>query len=334
MVEHRLTALLGPRRYGKTSVLRRVTADLAEVGPDTVWVDLYESTSMADVAAAFDGGLAGVRGRSRPVLDDVAARFSLSLGVLGIELSRGPRDRPDPALRLRSLLQVLVEVAQQRPLVLVVDEFSGIAGVDGAAGLLRTELQHHYRDLGIVFAGSQPSTMTMLFTDQAQPFFAQADLVEIGPLSDQEVVDLVVRGFERSGRRSGPVVGRVVNLAAGHPQRAMQLADALWQRVEPGGEATVETWDEALRAVRASVDSGTERLFELLPGGHQRVLRAVASGGSPFGTAGDALSLAAGTARAGVEALLGSGYLVRDDDQRLKVVDPLLADWVRRRFPL
>lgn len=334
MVEHRLTALLGPRRYGKTSVLRRVTADLAEVGPETVWVDLYESTSMADVAAAFDRGLAGVRGKLRPALDEVAGRFSLSLGLLGIELSRGARDRPDPGLRLRSLLQVLVEVAQRRPTVLVVDEFSGIAGVDGAAGLLRTELQHHYRDLGIVFAGSQPSTMTMLFSDQAQPFFAQADLVQIGPLTDQEVVEVVVRGFEATARRPGPIVAPLVAQAAGHPQRAMQLADAAWQRVERGNEATIQTWDQALGAVRASVDSGTERLFELIPGGQQRVLRAVAGGGSPFGTAGAALSLAAGTARAGVEALLGSGYLVRDESGRLAVVDPLLADWVRRRFPL
>src|SRR3546814_1766478 len=43
MVERRVTALLGPRRYGKTSLLRRVTADLAEVGPETIWIDLYRS---------------------------------------------------------------------------------------------------------------------------------------------------------------------------------------------------------------------------------------------------------------------------------------------------
>ena len=36
----------------------------------------------------------------------------------------------------------------------VLDEFSGIADVPKAAGLLRTELQHHYRDLALVFAGS------------------------------------------------------------------------------------------------------------------------------------------------------------------------------------
>ena len=40
----------------------------------------------------------------------------------------------------------------------------------------------------------------------------------------------------------------------------------------------------------------------------------------------------AGTAQAAVTSLLGSGYLAQRD-QGLSVVDPLFADWIRRRFP-
>ena len=35
VMQRRLTPLLGPRRFGKTSVLRRVTSDLAELGQET-----------------------------------------------------------------------------------------------------------------------------------------------------------------------------------------------------------------------------------------------------------------------------------------------------------
>lgn len=330
--DRRLTALLGPRRYGKTSLLRAVAADLAGTDTETVWVDLYEVASMADVAAAVDRGLAEVRGRLRGVLDDVAASASLRLGVLGVELSRGARDRPDPVLALRDRLHVLVRAAGRQPLLLVLDEFAGIAGVERAAGILRTELQHHYRDLGIVFAGSQPSTMTMLFSDSAQPFFAQADLVELGPMSDDDVADAVRDGFSATGGDPGAGLAPLIAAADGHPQRAMQLADALWRNTPEGGTAGPEEWDAALAEVRAAVAIGSERLFALLPTGHQKVLRVVASGGSVYGTAGDALSLSAGTARAGVEALIGNGYLARRDD-RLRIVDPLFADWIRIRFP-
>src|SRR3546814_12520267 len=54
MVERIVTALLGPRRYVQTSLLRRVTADLAVVGHATTWTILYALTSIHDL----DGDIA------------------------------------------------------------------------------------------------------------------------------------------------------------------------------------------------------------------------------------------------------------------------------------
>lgn len=333
IADRRLTALVGPRRYGKTSLLKRVAADLQDVGAEPVWVDLYQVTSMADLAGAIDRGLASVVGPVSRVLDSIAATLSLRLGVLGVQLSRGPRRRPDPVLSLRSLLQVLVRAGQRRDLFIVFDEFSGIAGVEGGAGVLRTELQHHFQSLGIAFAGSEPSTMRTLFSEHAQPFFAQADLVEIGPLSDDAIRRIIEDGFDRTGRSTGGITSRIVAFADGHPQRAMQLADAIWRLVAPGGAAHLRTWETALTEVRISVDAGSERIHSLLPSGQQKTLRAVASSGSIYGTAASLLNLPPGTARNASEALVGAGFLRRDQRQ-LSVVDPLLADWLRRRFPL
>ena len=94
-MDHRLTALLGPRRYGKTSLLRRVAADLAAVGPETIWIDLYELSSMADLAGAVDRALArrhrhGPQGARRPS----PAALSVQLGVVGLELSWAARTGP------------------------------------------------------------------------------------------------------------------------------------------------------------------------------------------------------------------------------------------------
>ncbi|MDE0802394.1 MAG: hypothetical protein OSA99_03635 [Acidimicrobiales bacterium] len=328
-----VTALLGPRRYGKTSLLRRITADLADVGPETVWIDLYELNSMADLAGAIDHAIAGLAGRVRKMLDAITSDLSFRIGSLGVELSRSARERPDPVLAVRALLRKLVEVGMHHDLIVVFDEFSGIANVDRAAGLLRTELQHHYRDLGIVFAGSEPSTMRMLFSDQAQPFFAQADLIEIGPLTDVEIADIVDAGFARTDRSPGSARAQIIKFVRGHPQRMMQMADAVWRHTDEGSTADLETWEQALSAVRSSVDSGTERLYALLPTGQQKTLRAIVSGGSPYGTAADVLELPAGTATGAIESLTNSGYLIRTND-KLLVVDPLFADWIRRRFPV
>ena len=65
----------------------------------------------------------------------------------------------------------------------------------------------------------------------------------------------------------------------------------------------------------------------------QKVMRVVAQGGSVLGTAADVLGLSTGAARSAERKLIDDGQIQRIDD-RLKVVDPLFADWLRRRFPI
>lgn len=333
LTERRVTALLGPRRYGKTSVLRRVAADVIAGGVAVVWVDLYEVASMADLAARLDDALSRVTGTFATRAAKVAATASLNLGLVRLELRAPTKDRSDPLLITHALLEVLTRTAADTPTLVVVDEFSSIGRVDGAAGLLRTHLQHHYQEMGLVFAGSEPSMMRALFTEQAEPFYAQADLVEISPMSTIEVVELVSQGFADSDRRAGPLPTRIAEFVDGHPQRAMQVADRAWRLVPRGAEADLTTWEDALAGVRAATADGNERLYSVLQEGERGVLRVLAAGGSIFGTAAEVLGLAPGTAQNARRRLVDRGHLLPVDDRYL-LVDPIFADWIRNRFPL
>jgi hypothetical protein len=331
LTTRRVTALLGPRRFGKTSALRRVAAELTEVA--TVWVDLYEVTSMADVAVRFDDALGLTTGQFAADARTIAAAVSLNLGLLKVELSGPARNRPDPGLTFQAVLDVLVQAAARHPTVLIIDEFSSIARVEGAAGALRTALQHHYKEMGIVFAGSSPSMMRTLFTTRAEPFYGQADLVEIGPLTPATIEDLVDRGFAQSGRDAGHIAGHINTFTGGHPQRTMQLADACWRATEPGTTAGPDEWGAALIDVRKAAADGMERLYSGFQGGERSVLRAVARSGTIYGANAALLDLSRGTATNARQSLLDSGDLAKTDEG-LVVVDPLLADWLRYRFPL
>ena len=333
VTEHRVTALLGPRRYGKTSVLRRVAADVGAAGVGVVWVDFYEVASMADVAIRLDDALSETRGSFRERLSRIAGSLTLNLGVARVEFRAPAQQRPDALMTVHALLDVLTRAARDAPTLVVFDEFSSIAHVEHGAGVLRTHLQHHFQAIGLVFAGSEPSMMRLLFADRAQPFYSQADLVEIGPLSDAEVVAIVNDGFASTGRRAGPVPERIVTFARGHPQRSMQLADTVWRRVDTGEEATLATWADALDDVRQSTAAGLERLYSSLREGEKAVLRILASGGSVFGVQAALLDLAHGTAQHARRSLIDRGHLERVEDG-YRLVDPLFADWIARRFPL
>ncbi len=329
VADRRVTALLGPRRYGKTSALNKVAADLRASSHEVIWVDLYALTSMPDLSVALAMGMSRATGPLRKALDAVASGLSLNLGVATYEFTGA--GKRSAKMAATELLSVLTTAAQRTPTCIIFDEFAGIDVVKGGAELLRTGLQHHTQDLGLLFAGSQPSTMRMLFTDQAQPFFGQADLMELGPLVASDVVALVQDGFASTNRDSGVAPGRIVELCEGHPQRSMQLADAAWRATPHGGVADEGVWEVAIADVRSSVDLGSERIFALLKTGERKALRVLASGGSIYGSAAKAIELPPATAKNAVMNLVDQGFVEKRDD-RWRIVDPLFQDWLVRRF--
>lgn len=325
----RVTALLGPRRYGKTSVLGKVAATLEDARVSVIKLDLYETRSSADLVVRLDHALSRPRGAVRSRLASIAASSSINLGVLKVEFARPPSQRPDPDASLHLLLDLMVEAAIAEPTLLVIDEFTGINGVPGAAGLLRTKLQHHVSDVGLLFAGSEPSAMAAMFTDHDQPFYAQADLVHIAPFTLAELTDIIDSGFDQTARRAGRLAGLVHHVTGGHPYRSMQLADAAWRRTEPGdvGDAS---WPDALAAVRAGTAPGHEVLFATFAPSQQVVLRAVATGRPLFGGTLDLFGVSSGAVQAARSRLVASGTLTPD----MSIVDPMLADWIRTALPL
>ena len=330
VTERRVTALLGPRRFGKTTALRAVADQLADTSVP-IWLDLYALTSWADLAIRLDRAIAAVGSVGSPSLNELAASVQLQLGVIGVEFRKPAAQRPDAMATVHAQFDLLSRAAARQPIVLIIDEFSGIVGVDGAAALMRTALQHHFQSMGLLFAGSEPSTMRMLFTERSEPFYAQADLVDAPALSFELVERIVREGFTDTGRSAGDIAAPIWSFTSGHPHRVMELADGVWRRVERGRAATVDDVGVAVGGVLAAASAGLERLFASLPTGEQLVLRLAAHGDSVFGSLAESLGLSNGGAQHARAALVDRGHLRRSDDG-LVIIDPVLGEWVRRTF--
>lgn len=329
----RVTALLGPRRFGKTSILHRVGDELEAAGTTVVHVDLYEVSSTADLAVRLDHALASVRGPALDRLHHFISAGEINLGFVKLMFSRRGSDQPDPLAVVHHLLDGLVTAAENTPMLVVFDEFGGIDRVDGAAGLLRTKLQHHIRDVGLIFAGSQLSLMRAMFTDVARPFYGQAELVDVGPLTPRALRRIVDDGFRSTDRDPGNLASSLIEFTGGHPQRSMQLADAAWRHAVPGDPARADLWGIALDHVRRQTDLSNETLFAHSQSNDQKVLRLVSNGEPIFGAASSVIGLTAGSGQSSRDRLVDQGEIMRVGSS-WRVVDPVYADWIRRRFPL
>ncbi|HUN78602.1 MAG TPA: hypothetical protein VMU32_06775 [Solirubrobacteraceae bacterium] len=331
----RFVKLLAPRRFGKTSLLHAAFERLRRDHDATcVLCDLDGVVSRADLALRLQVSYAEqLRGRALRTARDhlAAAGISLTLGGGGVRAQLGAGVDPDQLVE--SLLDAPRRIAQRtgRPIVVALDEFQVVLALDGVDALLRSRIQHHAGQVGYIFCGSEPSMMEHLFDDRARPLYGQALPMRLGRLGRGDLAPYIATRFERTGRDPGSALDALLDVAEGHPQRAMLLAHALWLALAPGAAGDESSFADALAYVEREVEPECEALWRSLQPGERRTLRAIADGNTTVipRSVQQALDLPRQTSDAARRRLLGEGLLERDGD-RHRIVDPLFARWLRR----
>jgi hypothetical protein len=325
--------LSAPRRYGKTSLLRRVGAEAEKAGMNYVEVDFYGVLSRTDVAQRLEEGYEKLRSAPRRIATAAiqTLRPSVSVGAAGVRVESRPRTDEQVGRRLSGLLDLPVRLHERtgKRTLVAFDEFQALLSVDpGIDGLFRSRIQRQGDAASYVFAGSHPGLMAQLFGAHERPFFGQARSLRLDPLLDADIVEDVGARFEATGKEVGRAIEPLLDLAAGHPQRAMLLAHHLWERVPAGAEADAEHWQSALRDVFSEQDDALRATWDSLEVKEQAVFRALASGEPVFGARTlERFNLSKGGAQHARDALAHTGHIQRLDDV-WQPVDPLLARWV------
>jgi len=329
--------LYAPRRFGKTSLLRRVLRDAErEEGMVPILVDLYGILSLADLAVRFERAYARqLKGKARARVEEFlqSTGLGLSLGAFGIgaRLQLDPKSDPLPALHALLDLPLRLEAAGGFRALVVLDEFQDITKVADADALLRSHIQYQGDVASFVFAGSEPGLMRGLFEEKERPLYGQAVPMRLDRLGDADIAEYVVRRFRETGRSAGETVNPLIALAQGHPQRAMLLAHRLWDEVAEGDAATFQDWSRARDAALTEVEPECDAHWRRLSTNEQKALRAVIAGaGSPFAQRVlGRLALSKSTARAALNGLLANAT-VETRDTGYALVDPLFEEWISR----
>ena len=213
--------LYAPRKYGKTSLLRRVLRDAERSeGMIPILVDLYGVLSVADVAIRFERAYARqLKGKARTRIEEFlqSTGLGLSLGALGISarLQLDPRTDPLPALHTLLDLPLRLEEGGGFRALIVLDEFQDITKVKEMDAVLRSHIQLQGEVASFVFAGSEPGLMRELFEDRERPLYGQAVPMRLGRLADPDIAAYVVDRFRESGRSAGEALNPLLRQRAG-----------------------------------------------------------------------------------------------------------------------
>ncbi len=330
--------LYAPRKYGKTSLLKRALLEGEhEHGLTPVLVDLYRVVSIADVTIRFERAYAkALKGSLRSKVEAFLQQtgLGLSLGALGISarIQLSPK-QTEPLSALHALLDLplrLDEAGGSRAFV-ALDEFQDVDKIPGLDGIVRSHIQHQAEVASYVFAGSEPGLMKQLFEDRDRPLYGSAVPMRLGRLEGSDLAAYIVARFTQTDRSAGEALGPLLDAAGGHPQRSMLLAHQLWEHVPAGEEGTLERWTRAYEAALAQLDPEFDAHWRKLSANEQKTLRAVIAGeGSPYRTTVlRRLDLEKSNAQSAVRRLTATAEL-EADERKHRVVDPLFAAWIGR----
>ena len=341
--------LISPRRYGKSSLIRHALAAVARRGMLTIEITVSSFSSYVAFLEGYARALISAEtrwDRARTWLRDVVhtaraevryAPDASPLGALTVSFPnvRSERDVSRLAQEVFALPGQLA-AARRRKVVVALDEFQAIAGFNGGSveHAMRAAVQHQ-REVGYVFAGSEPSLMERMLGPR-RPFYKAGPVMRLEKIPAEEFAAFINGRFSRSGFKPEAGLGSaIVELAGNLPYDVQRLAHETWDEVRAAGRkrASLEDLHAALRRLLAEQDMMFEAVWQRLTLAQRAVLRAVVLAEGRELLSADVRSRhrlgGASSVQTALAALVRDDVIARDGTRYI-VVDSLLREWIAR----
>jgi hypothetical protein len=341
--------LISPRRYGKSSLIRHALAAMSRRGALTVEVTVSSFSSYIAFLEGYARALVAAESRwdrvrtwllevirsTRPEIRLAAPADPLGSVTVSFPHVKSERDISRLAQEVFTLPARLAE-ARRRNVIVALDEFQAIAGFDGGSveHAMRAAVQHQ-REVGYVFAGSEPSLMERMIGPR-RPFYKAGPVMRLDKIPPDEFAGFIDARFNRSGIRAEPGLGAaVVELAGNLPYDVQRLAHETWDDVRASGlkRAGLDHLHATLSRLLSEQETVFEALWQRLTLAQRGVLRAVVlQGGRELLSADTRARHRLGgpsSIQAGLAALQKQDLVMKEDGRHV-VIDSLFREWVAR----
>jgi uncharacterized protein len=337
-------AVIAPRRYGKSSLVRAALGGLVAEGLLVVEVDLMATPTKERLAGKL----------AKSINDDIApaaykAREHLRLfqslriapsvtvdtdGHLSFGFSAG-RDPTDIDETLERLFELPASIAadKKREVVMFFDEFQEVTTIDPHLPAQMRAIFQTQSNVAHVYAGSRRAMMHRLFNDENEPFYRSAKTMELGPIPPPLFKPFIQAQFDRTDRAvDADALDRLLEITRGHPYATQELAYALWEEVPEGWSGSNDDLDDALEAVLRSENAHFTLIWENATRPQKLLLQALAQEpGRPFSAQfrnRHDLPSASHMQRA-LRPLVHAELVQREPDGYYDFAEPFLREWIR-----
>ena len=342
--------LIPPRRYGKSSLIHQALDALRRRGALNVELTVSSYSSYLAFLEGYARAIASVESK----WDRARAWLMEAIGSTRPEIRYEPKESGlgrfsvafPQVTTARDINRLANEVfalpgklatERKRTVVVALDEFQAIDSFNGGSveHALRAAAQHQ-RQVGYVFAGSEPSLMEKMIGPR-RPFYKAGPVMRLQKISPTVFGDFIERRFVKSGMRpESGLAEAIIDLAGNLPYDVQRLAHETWDdvRAKGGRKVTLEDLHETLARLLSEQETIFEALWQRLTLQQRATLRAVVlQGGREIHSADARFRHRLGgpsTIQKSLGALTKQDVLLKEGPRYL-VVDSLLREWVARR---
>lgn len=337
------TILISPRRWGKTSLVKKVISEMDRIDIKPVFIDIFQCKSEYEFYHAF--ATAVIKQTSskfeewvemgKTFLANVFPKFSFGsdpMNDFSLSFEWNPKDDTEI-----DILQLPERIAQKKNVRLVVclDEFQQMADFADSVKFqkkLRSVWQHQQNVTYCVF-GSKKHLMENIFNDKSMPFYKFGDMMFLQKIPTEEWVPFICDKFKETGKIiSREQAAKICEATENLSSYVQHLAWVVWYKSDKivTDKNIADAIDDLLEQNKAFFQREVEQLSEL----QLNFLRALANGVTNGFSRKDVIKKYRLESSANVQSIKKSLLkkdLIDIDSQNITFNDSLFKQWLKRQ---
>jgi hypothetical protein len=335
--------VFSPRRFGKTSLVKRVQSRLAKKGMLTLYADFFGVTSMEDVAGRIAKSVYAFIHDNEPLMKK-AIRLLTTFrpvfkpaedGSFTVSIEPTGQNLHGTELLDKTLhdLGIYMEKIGPGKVHIVFDEFQEITELKDKRieGILRSHIQFHRSSY--FFVGSRRHILLGMFNEKSRPFYQSAQLYDLKRLPHDELIRYLMDQFEKGGKRCPEKNAQKISvLSQQYPYYAQKLALNVYEasgKVVHGKDVTgaLEMMiDNEIYFYEATLQALAPRQIALLRALAVEPTKTILS--NRYISRHDLGSV--GGAQAALKKLRQLDLIEKDPDSPYRLVDPIFRIWLQQ----
>ncbi len=339
------TILISPRRWGKSSLVKKAASELAlsnkKIVP--VYVDLFNVRDEKEFYEMLSSRiLQATYTKLEERLKILKTLFKLvtpkiTVGIdqnnefqLGFDI-QDLKKHPDEILNLPEKICKLKNIE----LVVCIDEFQNISHFDNPLAFqkkLRAQWQHHNLTCYCLY-GSKRNMLSEIFEHKSMPFYKFGDLLFLPKIDRENWIKYIQKQFKKTKKEADlKAASLIADLMENHPYFVQQLSAICWENTTK--ICTEKTVLKSLEELLLMNDLLFQKETDLLSNKQLNFLRAMVDEVQQFSTA-DVIrqyNLGSSANVVRVRKALVDKEVIDIYGNTMEFIDPLFKQWMKRVY--